>query len=68
MALVDLYEGKLIALEDYPGAIAHQPVPEDIFNQDVLGPNDLKPHSNSAARQRQNQYLLVVGILAKLLG
>jgi primary-amine oxidase len=38
MALVDLYEGKLIALEDHPGAIAHQPVPEDIFNQDVLGP------------------------------
>lgn len=35
---MDLYEGKLIALEDYPGAIAHQPVPEDIFNQDVLGP------------------------------
>jgi len=38
MALVDLYAGKLIALEDHPGAIAHQPVPEDIFNQDVLGP------------------------------
>lgn len=42
MALVDLYECKLIALEDYPGAIAHQPVPEDIFNQDVLGPH-LRP-------------------------
>ena len=38
MALVDLYEGKVIALEDYPGAIAHQRVPEDIFTQGVLGP------------------------------
>src|SRR5262245_27391464 len=38
MALVDLYAGKLIALEDHTGPIAHQPVPEDIFNQDVLGP------------------------------
>jgi primary-amine oxidase len=38
MALVDLYEGKLIALIDRPGAIAKKPVPEDIFNQDVLGP------------------------------
>jgi primary-amine oxidase len=38
MALVDLYEGKLLALEDRPGAIAHHPVPHDVFNQDVLGP------------------------------
>jgi primary-amine oxidase len=38
MALVDVYGGKLIALEDNPGAIAHQAVPEDIFSQDVLGP------------------------------
>jgi primary-amine oxidase len=38
MALVDLYDGKLVALIDRPGAIAKKPVPEDVFNQDVLGP------------------------------
>jgi primary-amine oxidase len=38
MALVDLYEGKLIALVDRPGAIARQSVPEDVFNRAVLGP------------------------------
>ena len=38
MALVDLYEGKLVALIDRPGAIAKKPVPEDVFNQNVLGP------------------------------
>jgi primary-amine oxidase len=37
MALVDLYEGKLIALQDNVGAVAHRVIPGDVFNQDVLG-------------------------------
>jgi primary-amine oxidase len=38
MALVDLYEGKLIALKDRHGAIAHRHVPQDIFKQAILDP------------------------------
>jgi primary-amine oxidase len=38
MALVDLYEGKVIAIHNYPGAIATQRVPHDVFDQKVLGP------------------------------
>jgi primary-amine oxidase len=37
-ALVDIYGGRLIAIEDTPGAVAHQWVPEDIFDRKVLGP------------------------------
>jgi Cu2+-containing amine oxidase len=54
MALVDLYEGKLIALVDRPGAIARQPVPEDIFNQDLLGPKFKENKLQIAPSSRQN--------------
>jgi len=38
MALVDLYEGKVLLVHDFPGASATQPVPHDVFDQKVLGP------------------------------
>jgi len=42
MALVDVFGQKLLSLEDNPGAVANQVVPEDIFNQSVLGPKSPK--------------------------
>ncbi|HVA32917.1 MAG TPA: hypothetical protein VNG31_02140 [Candidatus Baltobacteraceae bacterium] len=38
MVLVDIYAESILAIHDYPGAIAKQPVPEDIFSRAVLGP------------------------------
>lgn len=38
MALVDLYEGKVISVSDSGGAQAHEKIPHDIFDPKVLGP------------------------------
>ncbi len=38
MALVDLYEGKVIAVQDSGGAQATQAIPHDVFSREVLGP------------------------------
>ncbi len=38
MALVDLYDGKVIAVQDAQGATATRQVPHDVFNRRILGP------------------------------
>jgi len=38
MALVDIYAGTILAIEDRPGATAHVAVPFDVFSPAVLGP------------------------------
>lgn len=38
MALVDIYAGTILAIENKPGATAHVEVPFDIFSPTVLGP------------------------------
>ena len=37
MAIVDIYAGTVIAVQDFPGAALDVKVPEDIFDQRVLG-------------------------------
>ena len=44
MALFDLYQGKVIAVYDQPGAVAGQLVPHDVFDPKVLGPK-VEPES-----------------------
>ena len=38
MALVDLYEGKVIAVQDSGGAMATRPAAHDVFSRKILGP------------------------------
>jgi primary-amine oxidase len=50
MALVDVYGRKLIALDDFPGAVAKRSIPEDVFDQNTLGPkSDRKTRTSSPA-------------------
>ena len=44
MVIVDLYAASVLAVYDYPGAIATRTVPQDIFDPRVLGPQ--KPVTN----------------------
>ena len=38
MALVDLYEGKVIAVQDFGGTTPTRPAAHDVFSREVLGP------------------------------
>jgi len=58
MALVDIYAGTILAIENKPGATAHVEVPFDIFSPKVLGPpvaaQDLSVAPKTIADLRRN--------------
>lgn len=37
MALVDVYHQKILAIDDFPGTVAKEPIPHDIYDQAILG-------------------------------
>ncbi|HTU68975.1 MAG TPA: hypothetical protein VMF11_01535 [Candidatus Baltobacteraceae bacterium] len=61
MALVDVYGESILAIRDFPGAIATRHVPEDIFSRAVLGPEKpardlgISPPTSSRLRFDGNQ-------------